>query len=293
MSSEDSEEASVSVRLPADLRERFDRMADSRGIDRSVLIEELLAAHAALDEDSLDDSPSFVSEQRLEQEADDVRAEFMELLEDVRRRVIQVKREADGKAPDDHTHDELQQITELSAAVEQIETTVAELDAELAGVRDDIDAGFENYESILEYLVDAVDNLDQKTTTLARATVQSRDRLHDVVAAHQRRVAVDELKRAAGQYGIASAACDHCNTSVDISLLTAPECPHCAETFSDLSPKSGLFGKPTLETGEPPALIGSAESELDQELESQLDSTADTTDAADVDWKHRSRDDTE
>lgn len=286
MSSEEPEESSVSVRLPSDLADWLDRAADRRQIDRDALVTELIAAHAAIDDENEFDTPA--SEQQVQQDIDDVRTEFMELIEDVRQRVIQVKRETDGKAPADHSHDDLDQIDSLATTIDQLNETVSGLETDLDEIRSDLDSGFDNYEDILEYLVDTVDDLEQKTTTLARATVQARQRLHDITAAHQRRAAVDELKLAAGQYGIESAACAECGTSVKISLLTAPECPHCAETFSELSPKSGLFGKPTLETGDPPALTGSSESELDNQLEEHLDPDDDKS-AADVDWKHQSR----
>lgn len=296
MSSEESGESAVSIRLPSELQEWLDQAASRRDVDRDTLVQELIGAHKAL-EGTNGESPSSitgvdtgVSEQRLEQEADDVRAEFMELLEDVRKRVIQVKREADAKAPADHHHEDLDRIEELADSLQQIDDTVDGLEATLSEVETDLETGFDNYEEILEHLLDTVDDLDAKTTTLAKATIQSRQRVHEVVAAHRKRAAVDEIKLAASQYGIETAVCGDCGTSVRVALLTAPECPHCVETFAQLRPKSGLFGKPTLETGKPPALTGSAESELDQKLEAQIDDGAeDGENAADIDWKQHSR----
>lgn len=296
MSSEESGESTVSIRLPTELQEWLDEAASRRDIDRDALVRELIGAHKAI-EGTNGDSPGAVdrfdpgiTEGRLEQETEDLRGEFMELLEDVRKRVIQVKKETDAKASADHHHEDLDRIETLAESLEEIDETVDDLDATLSEVESDLESGFDNYEEILEHILDTIDDLDAKTTTLAKATIQSRERVHEVVAAHRKRAAVDDLKLAASQYGIETAVCENCGTSIRIALLTAPECPHCAETFATLRPKSGLFGKPTLETGKPPALTGSAESELDQQLEAQIDADGDDDSAADIDWKQHSRD---
>lgn len=299
MASEESGESTVAISLPEDLQVWLDDTADRRGVDRDALVRELIAAHKALDgengngPESLGQFDPGVTEEELEAETQDLRTEFMDLLEDVRKRVIQVKRETDAKAPADHDHEELARLDDLTASIQGLEAAVDDLESDLSAVESDLETGFDNYEEILEFVLDSIDDLEARTETIARATIQSRKRLHEVVAAHQRRAAVDELKRAANQYGIETAACSNCGTSVRLSLLTAPECPHCAETVSELEPKSGLFGKPTLETGEPPALAGSAASELDQKLESHVEDAegSDSVDAADVDWKQHAQND--
>ena len=293
MASEESGESTLSITVSEELQDWLDDAADRRDVDPDVLVRQLIAAHRAIEGDNGTSGDAVelfdpaVTEGQLERETDDLRAEFMELIEDVRKRVIQVKRETDAKASKDHGHEELERIKELHTTVRQLETAVDGLDSTLSDVESDLEAGFDNYEEILEYVLDTLDDLETRTTTLARATIQARERLHEVAAAHGKRSAVDELKLAASQYGIESAACDGCGTSVRLALLTAPECPHCAASFEEVRPKSSLFGRPTLATGEPPALTGSSMSKLDRDLEAQIgpESEEQTVDPDDVDWK--------
>src|SRR6056297_1470057 len=66
-------------------------------------------------------------ESRVEGRLDDVEDEFTEKITDVRERVVQLKRELDGKAPADH---------EAFETVEELDEGVAELNRELVGVRE-------------------------------------------------------------------------------------------------------------------------------------------------------------
>jgi predicted Zn-ribbon and HTH transcriptional regulator len=59
--------------------------------------------------------------------------------------------------------------------------------------------------------------------------------------AHQK--AVDRVKRAAAQEGITTASCQSCGESVEIALLTDPQCPHCSSTVSDVRPDGGIIRK--------------------------------------------------
>lgn len=186
---------------------------------------------------------------------DDVDAAFDEKIQDVRERVVQVKREADGKAPADHDHEALREradeaatrVDELSAELETLRETVERVEA-------DVDAGFGNYEEILEYLTETADALETKLDTLASALVETRTAAQTLAARAEATAAVDELAERANRKGVRAADCDDCGSRVDVALLTGPSCPHCGATFTDVEPKRGLFGSPTLVVGDRPAL---------------------------------------
>lgn len=192
-----------------------------------------------------------VSAPELEERLADLEAEFMDMLEDVRGRVVQLKRETDSKAPADHDH------PDLSVGVEDVEGLGAELE-EVSGsvrsVRERMDAGFENYEEVLEYVTDQVEEVAARQATLARAVVETRDELRKLAARDAARSAVEDLLRQASRAGVTKAKCTACDAPVRIGLLTRAECPHCSTSFDGVEPAAGFFGTNALTTGGRPAL---------------------------------------
>lgn len=267
MASEEHDDA-VSFALPADVREWIGDEADRHDENRETIYQRLLAAvHAAATDDAIDP----VGRGELEEvrgQVDAQREEFVDLLEDVRKRVIQVKREADRKAPADHDHEGYATGDDLDALRGEVEGVADDLDrlsTDLATVEETVDAGFENFEEVLEYLVDERDDLRDRSTTLARAVLDLREQ-RDALAARERvRAETDALKLAANRLGIRKATCESCGSSVDISLLIRPECPQCASSFADVEKKSSIFGSHRLLTGEPPALDGRVSEAVDRE----------------------------
>jgi len=186
----------------------------------------------------------------LESRVNSVEEEFGTKLDDVRKRVVQVKRETDGKAPADHDHPEL--VARLADAAEAAEEANEAVDA----VESRIDRGFENYEAVLEYLTETTDTLDRKLTAVAKAVVDLRERADEIEAAEASRAAAAELQAEANRAGEAKAACGNCDGTVRVGLLAAPHCPHCGVTFDGIEPSSGFFGSATLSVGARPALTG-------------------------------------
>ncbi|WP_435176018.1 hypothetical protein [Halorussus sp. AFM4] len=248
----------------------LDAKAEELGVSRTELLARLRDGDAPEDAEAFADLRrefgAELSELREELEAQlaeveadlaDAEDDFDEKIDDVRDRVIQVKRETDAKAPADHGHDDLRQRTDsvadradrLADELDALAETVAELD-------DRVEAGFENYEDVLEYLTDATDDLESRLSTLAEVTVELRDRTRTLTARHAARAAADELAHLANRRGVDSADCGHCGETVHVGLLAEPRCPHCASTFNDVEPKRGLFGSARLVVGDPPALEG-------------------------------------
>ncbi|MWV39457.1 hypothetical protein [Natrialba sp. INN-245] len=172
----------------------------------------------------------------LEDRIEAQREEFTDLLEDVRSRVVQVKRETDDKAPADHGH-------ESYAPRED----VADFQDDLDELERRLETGFDNYEEIVEQLLDRIEVLEDRSMILAKTVAAIRDRPDG----ERGRNAVDRLQRRANRQGIRAATCENCDSSVDLALLNVPECPHCESPIADVVGDSSLFGSDRLVIGDP------------------------------------------
>jgi chromosome segregation ATPase len=251
-----------STTLPAELREWVERKAAERDADPETVLARAVAIYRALDAEA--DDPLGDVEAELETLADRVRAVEDDLdykIDDVRERVVQVKRESDAKAPRDHDH------PDLEARVDEAVRAAADAEAAAGAVDDRLDRGFENYEEILEYLTDLTDDLDGTVETLTSTMVDLRAEVRRVTAAEHDRRAVDDLRTAANRHGERTASCIDCDATVDLGLLSRPNCPHCEATFVDFEPPTGFFGSATLVTGDRPALPDGRDDALDDPTE--------------------------
>lgn len=238
MASESPDGGGLST-LPDDLTQWLDERAAQRGISRTTLLERLVDAYrlATESDTSLEDADDLetvveriVASRDLTttDELESVEEDFESQLEEVRRRVVQVKQEADAKAPEDHTHeafDDLSSsIADLRSDVETLQSTVSQQGSDL------------------DHLTETVDSLDEKLTRVAHAVVQLR-------SAESADGALDALKHEAALHDIERAKCGACDESVHVALMTEPACPHCEAQVRGVEPGSGFFGKPHL-TGE-------------------------------------------
>ncbi|MFB6269667.1 MAG: hypothetical protein ABEH83_06970 [Halobacterium sp.] len=253
--------------------------AEELDVSQEELLERVVAAYRAAEAGDVPDS--VVSEQELDERLaeveddlaaveDDLAAlddDVAEKIRDVRDRVIQVKREADAKAPADHDHPDLAgDVREAEAAVAHLESEVADVAATVEGLSDRVDAGFDNFEEVLTYLRDETDDLDRKLRTLATAVLGMRESVASLAAASARRRRVDRLKRTANEQNVRQAECAACESELTVSLLTAPECPACGATFEDVEANPGWFGTHKLVTGTAPALeAGAADTDAGDE----------------------------
>ncbi|WP_436931301.1 hypothetical protein [Halosimplex halobium] len=282
MASESSDDAGVSVSLPPDVEAWLDRKAADLGVDREAVVVQLLAAYRAAEEfddadvaaalggrdvedevrdavaDRLPDIAEAVAErvdaggdvdaveEGLSAEIDRVESEFTDKIQDVRERVVQVKREADGKAETDHTHPEFD---EFSTAVDDLESSLAALESRVDEAADDAAAAEERVDALddrvseIERATDRLDEVEERLRTVAWV-------VSDLREAEQARSsgtsAIDRLKATAAELDVDRAVCENCSQAVDIALLHEPKCPHCDATVSDVALPGGLFGKPKL-----------------------------------------------
>ena len=252
MASEGTEETTRSAVVPEPLGRWLDDRAREAGVDPEEFLGRLLAAYRLAESDGAD-ADRDVALDRLDGRIADLRAEYEETLADVRERVVDVKLDADGKASADHDHDDLR------AAADRLAAEVESLAGEVESLRSRTEAGFENYEDVLEYLTDATEDVEGRTGVLARAVVDVRERSWEATRRAAARAAADELARAANRKGVRRADCGECGGGVDVALLSAPECPFCGATFADVRVSGGLgplFRSAELVVGEPPALEG-------------------------------------
>jgi len=266
MASESSSEGSGSISLPSELDEWLGEQAAALGIGREQLLVQLLAAYRTASE--LDDDVAILSGEDLERRVqsqlgetveealseqiseatssvqrqltnriDTVEAEFDGKISDVRERVIQVKKEADRKAPADHSHEELEELETLAAQLE-------EMRADLDDLRAEFDEHVPEHEQTLADLDTRLETLQERMQTVAWVVSDLRDAYESTGGLET----VERIKRAAAKENIEHAKCENCGDSVAIALLTDPTCPHCDATVSNVEPSSGWFGSPKLLT---------------------------------------------
>ena len=261
--------------LPNDLHEWVQERAEETDRPPAEVLARAIAAYRLLDDDEGD--LERVAAEGVEADAfrglsgtvadldgrvEAVEDDFAEKVEDVRDRVVQVKRETDAKAPADHDHPDLRRAAETAEALAD---DVAAVRADLDDLGSTFEAGFANYEEVLEYLTDATDDLEGKADALAAVAADLRTRLGRVEAREARARAAADLKDEANELGVSKASCGACGSPVRLGLLSSPECPHCGGAFEAVEGSRGFFGSPTLTVGERPALEGETADEPDPE----------------------------
>lgn len=228
--------------LPDSVSQWLSDIADEQNITEEELLTRFLSAME--DGDSLGVAGESI--EALETELAATQEEFQEKIEDVRDRVIQVKHEADQKAPTNHSH---QAFTQLKHQLDEFEGDIAELDYQ-------VNEGFENFEEILEYLTETTESLDKKITTLARAVMNLRQQVQSLSERHDRDLVLQRILDTGNRERVKRAECQSCEQKIDLALLSSPVCPNCRELFSDLEVNKGFFNSSVLKTESVPALQG-------------------------------------
>jgi len=299
----------VTISLPPDLESWLDQQASDLGVDREAVLVQLLASYRAADE--LDDvaiSESDVDEavktavsdrlpevadaveQRiqapemdgLEERIDEVENDFRGKLDDVRQRVIQVKRETDSKADIERLEAVENRLDDLESGVDRLDTIERRLDnlddserlddleaeldgveSQLAEIRGQIDEQSEAEERIGD-LAERLDDVQEKLKTVAWVV---RDLREDRARAG---ATVEAIKREAATHDLSRAKCENCGQGVEIGLLTEPSCPHCDAALDGIKPSSRMFG------------IGSAKLTVAAQIESGAEEQGDEMDDIDT-----------
>ncbi|WP_136688549.1 Asp23/Gls24 family envelope stress response protein [Halorhabdus amylolytica] len=281
MASESTDPGDVTVTLPAELREWLDTHAAERDVDRDELLRQLLEtyrrtadgdtpdpAEAAVDRETIEHVVREVLAERREEivaavtaeiepdeetdglaeRVDKLEANFQEKLGDVRKRVIQVKREADAKAPVDHHHDAFDRLDGIDERLDELAGDVAALEAEIETLAaesalEELEANIDEYAETLAEREERLADLENKLRTVGWAVSDLREE-----QAGRGTDTLDRIKAAAAGHDVSRAVCENCGDAVELALMTRPACPHCEAAVTNVEPASGFFGKPTLVT---------------------------------------------
>jgi chromosome segregation ATPase len=259
-----------SSELPESVSDWLAQLAAEQDVSEEDLLSRLLEASTDGDVPALPELDERLAEVQsdlgdVETRIEGLEADTREKIDDVRERVIQVKRDADAKADPDHDH------PDLESEIADLDDDVAALFEELDDVEESLGASIEQVSTETEDLREEVETVaedaSEKLTVLAVAVVEMRDQVRELLADRRERVLAAELREAANRADVRRAACESCETGVDVGLLTEPRCPHCNEPFEELDPKDGFFGTNYLRTGHAPALEPGETDGEDSELE--------------------------
>lgn len=274
MASDSSEDEPHAVRLPTELGEWLDRRAAELGVDRQAVLAQLVASYRAaadLDGDapagddpfdvagpdavrdvvepSIEEAAAAAVEEALDAPADgdqadlaELRSEFQAKVEDVRERVVQVKREADGKAPADHTHEAFERIDDVADRVGALEEGFESLEGDVADLAATVDDVGEGQGEAVDALEADLAEVRERLQTVAWVVSD----LREAYESKGSTAALEQIRREAAAADLSRARCERCGEGVEIGLLTEPACPHCDATVTDVEPAGGFFGKPRL-----------------------------------------------
>lgn len=253
MASESTDGRSESLDLPPDVDEWLDERAADLDVDRDELVAQLLGAHHTVATEGV---PSAVLDEAvgnaLDRQLGALRSEFGSELDDIRRRVVQLKEATDQRAPADHSHTEFEELDEFETRLDEIETRLDELADAVEKLQVDRDEEAESEPGVLpaDAVVDdgRLDDLEGKLTRVASAVVALQREHADAAAPADEREAerLADIQRHASREGIESANCVACGETVSIGLLPEGACPHCGAEFASLEPSEGFFAKPRL-----------------------------------------------
>ncbi|MWV64061.1 hypothetical protein GRS48_04370 [Halorubrum sp. JWXQ-INN 858] len=240
----------------SDLDETTDRLESTA----TETTEDLEALAARTEELSADLDGVRTDVDALESDTDALEADVDAKVEDLRDRLVRIYRDVEDRAAADHAHPDTEATVEdLAATVAGLEDAVADVDARLDALRgesDDVGDRVSTLESRVEEGLDRDDDVAGKLSRVANAVVGVQRRLASLERRAAGRERLSALTTAANRHGVRTADCAACRGTVDLALLSTPDCPHCDRRFADLDPKTGFFGTSRLTVGDPPALEG-------------------------------------
>jgi DNA repair exonuclease SbcCD ATPase subunit len=259
---------------------------DETGVGREELLKRALVSLAEAEDIDIPDAKEVAAIRR---DLDDLDADVDEKVADLRDRFVELYRDVESKAPADHTHEETtERLDEVAADASQAAAdasqaaadatdateTAATVEASVEAAIDDlvdIDDRLARVESRTEGLDDLgprvndlesrmggidVEDVDDKLSRVASAIVRVRRRLEAAERDRADRERLDALTAAANRHGVRKANCTECGETVNLGLLTTPECPHCGRRFAELEPNPGFLGTSRLVTEAAPPLDG-------------------------------------
>ena len=264
MASESSEGQRLTVEVPPSLEEWLSRRAERSGVEREELLVGLLGAFREATEGETPDVEALVDgrvgplvDQRLKQFDEDLERK----LDDIRHRVVQVKKQADSQVAEDRFESLGEQVEELGEQLRELDEAIWGLDTEKLSEHDqrldELEASLQTRTETAVKLDERLDDVESKLTRVARVVVALRKEREELSGAETERSDVPELrastdetlldiKRQAAREGITSADCGACGEAVELSVLPESACPHCGAAFGGLDGRGGMFSSPRL-----------------------------------------------
>lgn len=240
--------------VPEDVDAWLDERAETLGITREELLRELLSAHRAVataDGDPADPDPAPAA---IDRQVDALEEEFGAQLDEVRRRLVQVKRAVDGRAPADHDHEAFETLQALDGQLDGLEGRLDEqadridsLDnraTELESEVEALDATVGDLRETSEVTTDGLADVEEKLTRVAQVVVSLRDGGSATDAWPDDRLVT--IKRLAAREGYGYAECEACGGTVYLTVLPEAACPHCDAPFHDVVERGAIRNRPTL-----------------------------------------------
>jgi predicted nucleic acid-binding Zn-ribbon protein len=285
MASEQEDPITLPPRIEEWIADRTAETGESRQtvLARAVASYRLLAAdedeQAALETvlsdiesriDALESETGTAQVEQLESELD-------EHVKDLRRRIVDVVKEARSRAPTNHTHDELEsRIDEVEqtshenlesrlSEIEQVHDTLQSRLSDTIAGNDDLQQSTEELETAIATLEATVEDrlgvaeqeletLHSRSDKLAGAVVDLRRRLSRMESHASHQTALAKLLSAATHERIKKAECESCGEMVQLGMLIEPACPHCRNLFDGITPGSRFFDSAKLTVSDRPAL---------------------------------------
>jgi len=231
---------------------------------------------------------------------DALEAELDDHVEDLRARIVDVVKEAQNRASENHSHEEFTWLSEIKAdhdtinsrldaqesTTDELHQLVDELETEITGLESTLESQAETVEEELGSVTDAIETvetleadiaeLDSKADRLAGVAVNLRDRLQQIESHISHQTALAELLETAARENINEARCRNCEKTVQLGMLVEPACPHCRSVFESVTPGSMLFKSAWLTLADRPALEAGGTTEAPFKKTDQSDKGHDT-----------------
>ncbi|WP_332899797.1 hypothetical protein [Haladaptatus sp. CMSO5] len=266
---EGEESRDVAVRIPESLDEWLTAKTAALGVSRETLLVQLLAAYRLTDETTAGDLKAALEQhnavdsnqlaavesaltQKVDTEVGELNEKVDSLIDDVRARVIQVKKEADAKSESDHTHPELSTVETLEQSVNRLQDEVDRLET---AVDHETSTRTDEHTALRE----RIDDLESKLQTVARVTLDMRNVVRTDAERAERERLLSTLREIATEEGVRNAKCGACGAPIDVALLNDPTCPGCGHLFTDIEPGTWLIRSPRLVNTRPELEVGSDE----------------------------------
>lgn len=215
--------------------EWIDRIAESEGLNRDEVVEQLVSSYWTLKEmHGLMEH----SEEGMDTEADplplDIETLYSETLSEelgeITSRLDRLETELDERGV---------KAGEIGTRVETLAQRLSSVEEKLGDRQNELqsrfDEEFANLETILDYLIEMTDDLESRLDQVVEE--QAAERTH-----REEQERLVDLKRLASRLGVKSAKCEYCDERIEIALLPTPDCPQCDRRFTDIQPSQRWLG---------------------------------------------------